>query len=64
MPSPLARYTNHYEGKPFPENAAVDRVLAGGIIPDQDPNRQTAYEAVLTARLSYVGKVIQANCTF
>eukprot|EP00969_Alexandrium_andersonii_P143557 6347769-Alexandrium_andersonii.AAC.1 len=34
------------------------------MVADQDPNRHTVYEAVLTARLSYVGKLIQARCTF
>eukprot|EP00969_Alexandrium_andersonii_P216542 9564471-Alexandrium_andersonii.AAC.1 len=31
---------------------------------DQDPNYQTYYEAILTARLAYVGRVIQAGCTY
>eukprot|EP00969_Alexandrium_andersonii_P026339 1150213-Alexandrium_andersonii.AAC.1 len=62
MPSPPPRYNNHYGGRPFPDDQAVDRALASGTVPDQDPNRNVVYAAVLTARLSYAGKVIHADC--
>eukprot|EP00969_Alexandrium_andersonii_P106556 4700946-Alexandrium_andersonii.AAC.1 len=64
MPSPPPRYQNHYEGTPFPADPATDRHLAGGIIPDQDPNHLAIYETVITARLAYVGRVLQAGSTY
>eukprot|EP00969_Alexandrium_andersonii_P152335 6736895-Alexandrium_andersonii.AAC.1 len=49
---------------PFPADPSADRLLAAGFITDQDPNHQSIYEVILTARLAYVSRVIQAGCAY